>query len=257
MFEVTLVTGGYANQAIIKDLSFSIEKGEFFGILGPNGSGKTTLLKLLSRILRPTTGDILLNNRSLDTYQTKEFARLVAVLPQMNEQYFSYTVRETVAIGRYAHQKGLFTHETKDDRKMIEEAMEATNILHFQNHTLQQLSGGERQRVFLAQALAQEPEILLLDEPTNHLDLSYQKSLLEQLSLWTKERKLTVVSVFHDINIASLFCDRLLFLKDGEMYTIGKPEVVISEETVKNVYYTDVICQQHPQTDKPQIFFRL
>lgn len=257
MFEVKAITGGYANQAIIQDLSFSVEKGEFFGILGPNGSGKTTLLKLLSRILRPGSGEILFKGRSLETYQTKEFARLVAVLPQMNEQYFSYSVRETVAIGRYAHQKGLFTHETMDDCKMIEEAMTATNVLDFQNHRLQELSGGERQRVFLAQALAQEPEVLLLDEPTNHLDLSFQKSLLEQISLWTKERKLTVVSVFHDINIASLFCDRLLFLKNGRICAMGKPEAVVREEIVKNVYHTDVICQQHPQANKPQIFFRL
>lgn len=257
MFEVKAITGGYANQKIIQDLSFSVEKGEFFGILGPNGSGKTTLLKLLSRILRPMSGEISFKQRPLEMYQAKEFARLVAVLPQMNEQYFSYTVRETVAIGRYAHQKGLFTHETIDDSKMIEEAMAATNVLDFQHHTLQQLSGGERQRVFLAQALAQEPEILLLDEPTNHLDLSFQKSLLEQMSVWTKERKLTVVSVFHDINIASLFCDRLLFLKYGQKYAIGKPEVVIREDMVKNVYHTDVICQQHPQAKKPQIFFRL
>lgn len=253
MLEINRVSGGYPGRQVLKDLSFSVEKGELFGILGPNGSGKTTLLKMISGLLQPEQGEILLQNKPLRYFSAKQLAQKMAVLPQVQSEAFAYTVKETVALGRYAHQKGLFQTNREEDKKLIEEAMMATGVQFFQNQLLQTLSGGERQRVFLAQALAQKPEILLLDEPTNHLDLSFQKELLDQLIRWVREKELTVISIFHDLNIASLYCDRLLLLNKGEVHMIGNGEEVIQKQSIAAVYQTEVEMQDHPKMPKPQM----
>lgn len=253
MLEINRVSGGYPGRQVLKDLSFSVEKGELFGILGPNGSGKTTLLKMISGLLQPEQGEILLQNKPLRYFSAKQLAQKMAVLPQVQSEAFAYTVKETVALGRYAHQKGLFQTNREEDKKLIEEAMMATGVQFFQNQLLQTLSGGERQRVFLAQALAQKPEILLLDEPTNHLDLSFQKELLDQLIRWVREKELTVISIFHDLNIASLYCDRLLLLNKGEVHMIGNGEEVIQKQSIEAVYQTEVEMQDHPKMPKPQM----
>ena len=165
-----------------------------FGILGPNGSGKTTLLQMMSGILPYHSGEIKLKEKRLQDYRVKELARVIAVLPQHSTQAFSYTVKETVSLGRYAHQKGFLQSWSIEDEEIVQKVMEQTGVTQFQHIPFEQLSGGERQRVLLAQALAQEPEILFLDEPTNHLDLSYQKELLDLMKRWTKEKDLTVIS---------------------------------------------------------------
>ncbi|GIN69792.1 putative ABC transporter ATP-binding protein YvrA [Bacillus sp. J14TS2] len=254
MLKIDHISGGYPGHQVLADLSFAVEKGEIFGILGPNGSGKTTLLRMISGLLHPKEGEILLQDRSLKSFTAKELAKKMAVLPQIHSEVFAYTVRETVSLGRYAHQKGLF-HATdrKEDKRMIEEAMKATGVYSFQHKLLQSLSGGERQRVFLAQALAQNPEILLLDEPTNHLDLAFQKELLDQLKKWVIERGLTVLSIFHDLNIASLYCDRVLLMDKGNVHAVGNVEEVIQKTSVQKVYQTEVEVQTHPIIPKPQI----
>ncbi|MCJ7840547.1 heme ABC transporter ATP-binding protein [Lederbergia sp. NSJ-179] len=253
MLQIKQISGGYPGFQVLHDLSFSVEKGEFFGIIGPNGSGKTTLLKMMSGLLSPKKGDILLQDKPLRNFTTKELAQKLAVLPQVQSEAFAFTVKETVALGRYAHQKGLFQTRREEDEQIIEKAMIATGIQPFQNKLLHTLSGGERQRVFLAQALAQKPEILLLDEPTNHLDLSFQKELLDKLNRWVREKGLTVISIFHDLNIASLYCDRLLLMDKGRIHTIGKVEDVIQKQTIRTVYHIEVEIYNHPKMPKPQI----
>ncbi|WP_141433260.1 adenosylcobinamide amidohydrolase [Bacillus sp. 03113] len=253
MLKLQNVSGGYTENAIIKDVSFYVQKGELFGILGPNGSGKTTLLKLLSGILPNQRGSIVLKNRLLHHYTPKELAKIMAVLPQLSSQAFSYTVKETVALGRYAHQKGWFRAWGQEDEAIVQQVLEQTNIKSLERKLVQELSGGERQRVFLAQALAQEPEILLLDEPTNHLDLSFQKELLDLLKQWTIQKKLTVISIFHDLNLAGLYCDRLLLLENGEINIDDCPNEVLKEERIKNVYRTEVKKLPHPMVAAPQM----
>lgn len=255
MLKVKALSGGYAGKEVLKNLSFSVEKGELFGILGPNGSGKTTLLKMMSGILKTKQGSIKVLGEPLESYSAKELAKLMAVLPQLSTDTFAYTVKETVSLGRYAHQKGLFHSWGSNDEEIVQEAMEQTDVQQFQHLLLQTLSGGEKQRVFLAQALAQQPAILLLDEPTNHLDLSYQKGLLELLKKWTKTRDLTVVSIFHDVNIAALYCDRLLLLNNGKIEMIHHPNRVLKEGTVKTVYETNIKIIPHPCISKPQMMF--
>lgn len=253
MLSVQQVTGGYATAPVVKNINFEVGRGELFGILGPNGSGKTTILKMLSGILPIKSGGILIKGKNLSEYTPKELARIIAVLPQHSSQAFSYTVKETVSLGRYAHQKGWFQNWTNEDETTVNRVMEQTGISKFQDHDIQQLSGGERQRVFLAQALAQEPEILLLDEPTNHLDLSYQKELLDLLAVWSKDCGLTVISIFHDLNLAGLYCDRLLLLENGEVNINHVPNEVLKEDRIREVYRTRIEKLPHPRVPAPQM----
>ncbi|OIK14150.1 ABC transporter ATP-binding protein [Bacillus sp. MUM 116] len=253
MLTVENVSGGYTGDYILKDVSFKVEKGELFGILGPNGSGKTTLLKMLSGILPVQKGEILINGKRLTEYGSKQLAQMIAVLSQHSSESFSYTVKETVSLGRYAHQKGWFQSWLKEDETIVWRVMEQTGISQFQNKNIQELSGGEKQRVFLAQALAQEPKILLLDEPTNHLDLSYQKELLDLLRQWTRETGLTVISIFHDLNLAGLYCDRLLLLEKGTININHIPNEVLREERIRAVYHTDIQKHPHPKVAAPQM----
>lgn len=253
MLSVQQISGGYSSEAVLKDISFDVEKGELFGILGPNGSGKTTLLKMLSGILPFQKGEIIINRKRLQEYRPKQLAQMIAVLSQHSSQSFSYTVKETVSLGRYAHQKGLFQSWSKADEEVVQHVMKQIGVSRFQHKNIQELSGGEKQRVFLAQALAQEPEILLLDEPTNHLDLSYQKELLDFLKLWTSENGLTVISIFHDLNLAGLYCDRLLLLENGRINIDHIPNEVLREERIRDVYHTDIQKHPHPKVAAPQM----
>ncbi|HAQ07459.1 MAG TPA: ABC transporter ATP-binding protein [Bacillus bacterium] len=253
MLNIEKLTGGYSGDSVIKNVSFQVETGELFGILGPNGSGKTTLLKMLSGILPFSRGNVTLKGRSLKEYTAKELAKIIAVLPQHTSQGFSYTVKETVSLGRYAHQKGWFQSWSEEDEVIVQQVMAQTGVSAFEHLFINELSGGERQRVFLAQALAQEPEILLLDEPTNHLDLSFQKDLLDLLKSWTKERGLTVISIFHDLNLAGLYCDRLLLMENGEINLNDVPNEVLREERIRAVYRTSIQKQPHPKVAAPQL----
>jgi len=253
MLKVHNVSGGYSNHPVIKEVDFSVKKGEFFGILGPNGSGKTTLLKMISGLLSCTQGSIEIAGKEITQVSRKELAQTIAVLPQLSGQTFPYTVRETVALGRYAHHHGLFQTWRASDEEILQTIMKQTNIEQFAEQSLPELSGGEQQRVFLAQALTQQPAILLLDEPTNHLDLAHQKGLLDLLKKATNEQDLTVISIFHDLNLASLYCDRLLLLNHGETKTLETPDQVLKESIIKEVYQTEVKNHPHPEVAKPQM----
>ncbi|GIN84985.1 putative ABC transporter ATP-binding protein YvrA [Heyndrickxia sporothermodurans] len=253
MLTIQGVTGGYNGRSIVKDVTFQIQEGEFFGVLGPNGSGKTTLLKMISGLLPLIGGSIQMIEKDLSSYSSKELAKIVAVLPQLSGEAFSYTVEEIVQLGRYAHQSGLFQSLTFNDDHIVEKVMKQTGVYEFKNKLLHELSGGEQQRVFLAQALAQQPKILLLDEPTNHLDLAYQKELLDLIKRMTKENRLTVLSVFHDMNLTALYCDRLLLINNGKAIKVGTPGEVIQEKLIQQVYDTQVKKHIHPIVPKPQL----
>lgn len=255
MLEVHDLSYRYDEKTVLHDVTFTVEKGEFFGILGPNGSGKTTLLKLLSKELMMQKGMITLNGTPIVSFSQKELAQLVAVLPQNVETSFGYTVKETVELGRYAHQRGLFPKWTDDDERAVIAAMEQVGLLSKQQQNIDRLSGGERQRVYLARALAQQPSLLLLDEPTNHMDIAQQMHLLDQLKQWTNEKRLTVVAIFHDINLASLYCDRILLLHEGKVVGVGEPSDIIEESALKHVFDAAVRRQAHPIVSKPLVTF--
>lgn len=253
MLQVDHVSGGYGKVSIVKSLSFSVNKGEVLGILGPNGSGKSTLLKMISGVLPLTEGTVTIAGKSAALYSQKEFARQVAVLPQLHAHAFSHSVRETVELGRYPHQSGFFSTWSPEDECAVTRAMASTAVTRYEHQLIELLSGGEQQRVFVAQALAQEAPILLLDEPTNHLDIAHQQQLLDTIRQQAIDKGLTVVSVFHDINLASLYCDRLLLLDKGEIARIGTPQEVIKEAAIEKVYAARVKTGPHPELPKPQL----
>jgi iron complex transport system ATP-binding protein len=253
LLKVENLSGGYDHQLIVKNVSFEVGKGEMLGILGPNGSGKSTLLKVMSGILHKSNGTVQIDGKLLEDYPSKELAKKMAVLPQLHSHAFSHTVRETVSLGRYPHQTGWFTTWSEEDEAVVQEAMQQMGISRYERQSLDLLSGGEQQRVFVAQALAQNAQILLLDEPTNHLDIAHQKQLLDTIKTQAIEKGITIVSVFHDINLASLYCDRLLLLEKGEIKALGEPHEVVRKNLIENVYNARVSTSPHPEQPKPQV----
>lgn len=253
MLQVKNVSGGYDRKIIVKNVSFEVEKGEMLGILGPNGSGKSTLLKVISGILHTKTGDVLIEGKSLKSYSSKELAKKMAVLPQLHSHAFSHSVRDTISLGRYPYQSGMFSSWSDKDEEAVVDAMKLTAMERYEHQMLDLLSGGEQQRVFVAQALAQQAPILLLDEPTNHLDIAHQKQLLDTIKTQAIEKGITIISIFHDINLASLYCDRLLLMHQGEVKVIGAPHEVVKKEEIETVYQARISTNPHPERPKPQI----
>lgn len=239
-------------------LSFHVDVGEILGIVGPNGSGKSSLLKILSGLLSAVEGDVRLGGLSLSKRSQSEVARLVAVVPQEYVQVFPFTVAETVLMGRFPHRTSRWWSlgigdETANDLACAHHAMVDTDVLSLADRLVSDLSGGERQRVMIARAVAQEPKILLLDEPTAFLDINHQIDICSLVARLRAERRLTVVLVSHDLNVASQYCDRVLMLKEGRLCHIGSPDDTIRPDVLREVYGCDVVVDAHPQTGRPRV----
>jgi len=236
----------------IRELSFAVGQGEIFGVIGPNASGKTTLIRLLSRVLAPSQGEILLGGEPLDWLSRSAVAMRIAVVPQDVPHGFPHTVEELVLMGRYPHGPGRF-FESEADRAVAREAMAMTDILPLSGEQLDRLSGGERQRAVLARAVAQQPRLLVLDEPTAHLDLRYQAECAGLLRRLNRERGLTIVLVSHDLSLAAELCDRLLLLAEGAAVRVGPAEAVLDEPTLESVFGCRVVVDKHPVSRRPTV----
>lgn len=229
----------------LSEVSFEIAPGEILGVIGPNSAGKTTVIRLLSKVLEPLSGEILLEGKSLLTLTRWELARRVAVVPQDAPPAFPFTVEQLVLMGRYPHAPGRF-FEGGEDLAIAREAMAATGVLELAPSSLESLSGGERQRATLARALAQQPRLLILDEPTAHLDLRYQAEVAGLLRRLNGERGVTILLVSHDLNLAAELADRLLLLADGRIARVGAPEEVLDEALLTAVYGCRVSVEKSP-----------
>lgn len=240
----------YENNTIIEDMNLSIPKGKISIIIGGNGCGKSTLLKTISRVNKPSRGEIFIHGKDIKKIKEKDIAKEVAFLPQGPVCPSGLTVRELVAYGRFPHQKmigGLNTH----DKEMIDWAIEQTGLSEFADKEVENLSGGQRQRAWIAMTLAQETEMIMLDEPTTYLDLSYQLEVLEILERLNKEKKITVVIVLHEINNAFRFADNIIGLKKGKVICEGKPIDVITKETLKAIYGIEAELRRSETGDYP------
>ena len=256
-FQYHLLSRGEANW-VLDGLTFEVDAGEILGIVGPNGSGKTSLLKLLAKVLRPYTGNIALFGHDLGTMPQGEVARTVAFVPQESSQVFSFSVMETVLMGRYPHHRDAkwsagFGWESAEDVSIAEQAMQDTDLTHLAGRSVMDLSGGERQRCMIARALAQAPRVLLLDEPTAFLDLQHQIEICAIVRRLKEERGLTVVLVSHDLNLASQYCDRILMLKAGALFRLGTPHDVIGADVLRAVYGCNVLIDRHPESGVPRV----
>jgi len=230
---------GYGGRDVIFDISCSVKKGERLYISGPNGCGKTTLLKCIAGLL-PFRGEVLLEGKAVGALRRRELAKKVGILSQLSAVSFPYTVFDTVALGRYAHQKGIFGELSKEDRSHVEDCLSRLGLCELREKKIGELSGGQLQRVFLARLFAQDPEMILLDEPTNHLDLKYQLELLEYVTAWSESAGKTVVGVLHDLNLVHAFAKRVLLLKEGRILIEGAPGEALSPENLECCYQTDI-----------------
>jgi iron complex transport system ATP-binding protein len=237
----------YGSVDVLKGVGFTVESGQFLGILGPNGSGKTTLLKSISRVLKPKKGTILIGDKDIYTMKTVDVAKQLAVVPQTTPVTFDFTALEVVLMGRNPHMPR-FKMESKKDLDIAKASMEVTRTWDFVDRPVTELSGGERQRVIIARALTQEPNILLLDEPTTHLDISNQLEIMDLIKHLCKTKKLLIVAVFHDFNLAARYCDSIILLKDGKIVAVGKSNETLTSENVKKVFNVDTIVKKHPIT---------
>jgi iron complex transport system ATP-binding protein len=250
--DVVKISLNYGKMAALKEVSFTVNRGEFFVIIGPNGSGKTSLIKLIAGIEKPRSGWIDILGRPLPDYGRKALARKVALVPQTAPADFPFTVAETVLLGRAPH-LGLLGLESESDLKIVREVMKFTGITELADRKIAHLSGGERQRAFVARAVCQSSEILLLDEPTASLDLAYQARLMDLMEALKNDHGATIVMVSHDVNLAALYADRLLLLKDGQVMSQGHPSDVLTYETLEKVYGCTLLVDQSPLGDFPRI----
>ncbi|WP_077623239.1 ABC transporter ATP-binding protein [Sediminibacillus massiliensis] len=244
------LTVGYGEKSIIKEMTLEIPDNKITTIIGANGCGKSTLLKAVTRILTPHGGSIVLDGRSISKENTRQLAKKMAILPQSPESAGGLTVAELVAYGRFPYQKG-FGRVTKQDRRIIDWAMEVTGILAFKYRSVDDLSGGQRQRVWIAMALAQETELIFLDEPTTYLDMAHQLEVLELIDQLNKQEGRTIVMVLHDLNQAARFADHIIALKDGKIVKKGSSNEVIQRDVLKQVFQIDAEIGRDPRTNKP------
>ena len=219
---------------VLKDVSFDIEHGKFLAILGNNGVGKSTLLKCFNHILKPDSGEVLLDGKNLLKLSTREVAKQVAFVSQ-NVPNTQMTVHDVVMLGRRPYMKWGFTEQ---DHNIVHDAMHRLDVEDMRGRFLGQLSGGEKQKVMLARALAQQPKVLLLDEPTSALDIQNQYGVLKMVRDICHKDGIIAVVVIHDLNLALRFCDRFLLLKDGQVYRHGDRSILDST-ALKEVYGVD------------------
>src|SRR3954452_7309481 len=226
---------GYGDRQIVEDLSVEIPTGKVSVIIGSNGCGKSTLLRGLARLLSPISGSVLLDGRNIQSWQSKEVAKLMGLLPQAPVAPEGITVADLVGRGRYPHQ-GLFRRWSDDDDRAVADALSATDTLELAGRPIEDMSGGQRQRVWIAMALAQQTDLLLLDEPTTFLDLAHQVDVLDLLTDLNRQRGTTIVIVMHDLNLASRYADHLVAMHSGAIAVQGTPHEVLTPGTVQQVF---------------------
>ncbi|MGE4559546.1 MAG: ABC transporter ATP-binding protein [Desulfobulbus sp.] len=256
LWRLTDVRFGYNGTPVLDEINLELRRGCVYGILGPNGSGKTTLLDLMGGLLQPLSGSIDFLGRSLESWPKKQLARFLALVPQDFMVRFGYSVREVVEMGLHPHLHR-FAAPSEAEQALIDEALELTGITHLAGRPVTRLSGGEKQRVAVARALAQKPQVLLLDEATSNLDIHHSLEILHLIRSRFEQQGQQVVTVMHDLNLASFFCDRLIFLKNGKIACQGPTEEVLTPENIAAVYGVEAEVRPNAFTNCRQVSFRL
>lgn len=233
--EVRNLSFAYGKNKVLQGISLKIEREKITTIMGANGCGKSTLFSLMTRNLMPKKGKILLNGKNIQNMRLMDFAQKVSIVHQYNSYMDDITVEQLVSYGRTPYMK-LMSRQSEKDKQLIEWAMEVTSLIKYRDREMSKLSGGQRQRVWIAMALAQNTKILFLDEPTTYLDIRYQIEILELIKKLNEKYGITIVMVLHDINQAIHFSDRVIGLAGGKVIIEGKPEDVISSESIWKMY---------------------
>ena len=233
MIEIKNIFKKYRNKNVVDDVSFNIEKGKITSFIGPNGAGKSTVLSIVTRLISGDGGEVLIEGKSLNGYESKELAQKIAILKQSNNITLKLTIRELVGFGRFPYSEG---NLTKEDKKYIDEAIEYMKLTDIQDKYLDELSGGQRQRAYIAMVIAQNTEYILLDEPLNNLDMSHSVQMMKVLRNLCDELGKTIVLVMHDINFASCYSDNIVALKNGKIEKAGSTEDIVNKEVLEDIY---------------------
>ena len=245
--DVRSISCGYSPRKLtLHEVSFQVRQGEFVAIIGPNGAGKTTLFRAISGLLPLRSGSLRINNMDAKLLSHKERARQLAIVNQ--------TVEEYVLMGRLPYHSQLQLFETAEDFAIAEESMRMTGILAKRRRHMDRLSGGEQQLAAIARALTQKTGILLLDEPTSHLDISHQLRILDLVKSLNATRRLTVLLIIHDLNLAAEYSDYLIMLKGGRIFTEGSPTSVLTADNIREVYEAEVLVRDNPASGRPCVF---
>lgn len=252
MLHVRDLTVSYGAATIIDGLVLDVPRGGVTTIVGPNGCGKSTLLRAVAGLIPRERGEVVLDGRNTAEMKRREIARTLAVLPQTPVAPDGLTVRDLVGRGRHPHQTWL-RQTSGNDRAMVDEVMELTQVAEFAERPLERLSGGQRQRAWIAMVLAQDTPLVLLDEPTTYLDLSHSVELLALIRRLADDMGRTVVMVLHDLNLAARFSDQLVVMKGGEVQAAGTPAEVVSEQLLADVFSLPAVVTEDPVAGGPLI----
>jgi iron complex transport system ATP-binding protein len=246
------LTLAYERRTVAEGLSVAVPDRSFTVVVGPNACGKSTLLRALARTLKPRSGAVLLDGQDIHTLPTRAVARTLGLLPQSPIAPDGITVADLVARGRYPHQR-LLRQWSREDERVVGEAMAATGVTDLAGAYVDELSGGQRQRVWIAMALAQETSLLLLDEPTTFLDIAHQIDVLDLCARLHREEGRTLVAVLHDLNHAARYATHLIAMRDGEVVAEGDPSSVVTAELVEEVFGLPCRVIPDPETDTPLV----
>lgn len=223
----------YGDKVVVDNVSVTIPQGKITSFIGPNGAGKSTVLSVMSRLISPESGDVLLNGRSLMTQKSADIAKQLSILKQSNHISLRLTVEDLVAFGRFPYCKG---NLTKIDRTFIDNAIGYMNLDEFRDQYIDNLSGGQRQRAYIAMTLAQDTDYILLDEPLNNLDMKHSVQIMQVLRKLVSELGKTVVIVIHDINFASCYSDFIIAMKNGKLVEQGAVEDIMQSDVLQKIY---------------------
>lgn len=251
-FQAKQLVAGYGERMILDHISLQIPSDQISVIIGANACGKSTLLKTLARLIKPASGEVLLDGRPIHKIPSKQLARMIGLLPQSPIVPEGITVADLVGRGRYPHQS-MFGTWSREDYEAVAEAMEIMNITELANRHIDELSGGQRQRVWIAMALAQQTDILFLDEPTTYLDITYQIEILDLLTDLNRKYGTTIVMVLHDINLSARYADYLFAMRQGKLIAEGPPSEVITSQLIKDIFGLDSTIIQDPVSNSPSV----
>ncbi len=254
MYRLDRIGFAYGEKRVLENLSLTFEDGCFYGVIGPNGCGKTTLIDLLGGHLKPDQGAIQMNGSSMTDHSPKELSRIISLVPQDFFINFPYTCKEIVMMGRYPHIPR-FARPNGNDLSIVESVIKKTGLAGFVNRFVNQLSGGERQRVVFARSLAQDTSVLLLDEATSNLDMQHTISMLNLAAARVAQGAL-VISVMQDINLAAMYCDRMICMRNGGVYASGKLEEVLTAKMLREVFHVQAKVEHNPFSGALQVAYQ-
>lgn len=252
ILEVKNLSAGYGGDPVIRDIRFSLEKGDLVTVLGPNGSGKSTLLRAAQGLLNDVAGEVRVDGISLLELDRREIARRIAFVPQIFEAVFEFNVFELVAMGRYAHQPRM-SGLSSADRRIIEDVLKLLEIDPLRDKTIGRLSGGERQRVLIARALVQDTPLLFLDEPSSHLDINYGQEIFGILAGLQKEHGKTILATEHNINLVIPYSQKIVFLRNGRLHAQGPPAELVTRDHIRDIFQADVDIRENIHSGLPEI----